>query len=234
MSLLLHCIYRIETDALQLGPHVICLASGRLGAVVSSEQPEPASRIPSLEALRNYERLVEAAHLSHTVIPIRYGCRFASEASVLRLLEEHHPEYERLLDRLHGKAEMALRLLFPSAPANPIDPSPGSGRAYLDSLRKHVGRQQLLTEREALLADRWTAMLREGCVESKREVLLEPQGRLISLYFLVEWPYIERFRSVARSLCPPTDVRSLLSGPWPPYNFTGSSVFEAMPEAASA
>ncbi|MFH2218414.1 MAG: GvpL/GvpF family gas vesicle protein [Pseudomonadota bacterium] len=42
---------------------------------------------------------------------------------------------------------------------------------------------------------------------------------LLSLYYLVPRQSVERFRRVFRRLCSAKDVKLLLSGPWPPFNF---------------
>src|SRR2546425_4228199 len=41
-----------------------------------------------------------------TLFRSRYGCVMESESAVIRLLEEHHKEYEALLNRLPGMTEM--------------------------------------------------------------------------------------------------------------------------------
>lgn len=231
MSLLLHCVYRRTADELQLGPQTLCVTSAGLGAVLSCNR-QASEAVPSIEALRNYERAVEAAHLSHTVIPIRYGCRFGSETSVLRLLEEHRHEYDRLLDRLCGKTEMTIRLLFPPSPPTQVAPSAGTGKAYLDSLCRRFHGQQVFSEQETQAIAQWTGLLREWYVESKQELTAERQGRLVALYFLVERPSVERFRLVARSFSLVDGIKALLSGPWPPYNFVADSISYAEREGA--
>jgi hypothetical protein len=42
---------------------------------------------------------------------------------------------------------------------------------------------------------------------------------LVSLYFLVPRQSVERFRQVFRHICRGQNVKLLMSGPWPPYNF---------------
>lgn len=193
------------------------LTAHGLAAAVSAV--EEMSSAPSVGSLLAYERVVEAIHARQAVIPLRYGCVMESESAVIRLLENHRPEYETLLARLRGMAEMGIRVLSPARaavlPAFPSSP----GAAYLTSLRKRYNSATALGPEEVQLADRIAALFSGCSTEQRREVSLSSQGRLVSLYFLVPKTCVEQFRQRDRQICLPGAAKVLWSGPWPPYNF---------------
>jgi hypothetical protein len=220
MKLLLYCIVQQNLDEPLQEPGMCVVAAHGLAAVVS--RVEETSSAPSVSSVLAFEKVVETIHARQAVIPLRYGCLMESESAIIRLLEDHRQEYEALLGRLRGMTEMGLRVLCPARPEflprSPLSP----GAAYLASLRNRYGSGDCLAPEEAQLADQITGSL-SGCyTEQRREISTAEQGRLISLYFLTPRIDVERFRNMARQICPPDGTRLLLSGPWPPYNFASS------------
>jgi hypothetical protein len=221
MKVLLYCICQQDGNAPFQSTEIRIVTGHGLMAVVS-EVEEPATA-PSVSSLLAYESVVEAVHARRTVIPMRYGCVVESKEQILQLIEDHHTEYEALLLRLRGMAEMGIRLLWPpsATPLPNIAHSPGA--AYLASLRNRYNSQDTLAPEEALLAERILALLDDCFTEQRREVSLSHQGRLLSLYFLTPKSRAEEFRKMARKISAPHGVKLLLSGPWPPYNFVASA-----------
>jgi hypothetical protein len=188
-----------------------------LAAAVSAVEEMRAP--PSVSALLAYERVVEAIHARQAVIPLRYGCVMENESGVLRFLENHRQEYGAQLARLLGMTEMGIRILWPARDGAPPALPPSPGARYLASLRNRYDSANALGGEETQLADRIAGWL-SGCFTGqRREVTCSSQRRLLSLYFLTSKTDVERFRSRARRITPPSEAKILLSGPWPPYNF---------------
>jgi hypothetical protein len=217
-----HLIYGIVApDSAGCPPGTLLLTAHGLAAVASAV--EEISAPPSVSSLLAFEKLVEALHARHAVIPLRYGCVMEDEAAVARLLENHRQDYGALLARLQGMTEMGIRVLWPARSAALPDLPPSPGARYLASLRNRYPSAQPLAGEEAQLADGIIASLSDCSVEQRREVSSSSQQRLLSLYFLTSRAGVERFRNQARQICPPSGAKILLSGPWPPYNFARSS-----------
>jgi hypothetical protein len=188
--------------------------------VVSAEEVMRAP--PSVASLLAYAKVVEAIHARQAVIPLRYGCVMENESAVVGLLEEHQHAYGALLTRLLGMTEMGVRILWPPRAAVPPAFPPSPGARYLASLRNRYPSANALDGEEEQLADRIAGWLSGCSAGQRREVTCSSQRRLLSLYFLTPRTGVERFRSKARKICPPSGAKVLLSGPWPPYNFAGS------------
>jgi hypothetical protein len=210
----------VGQDSAECPPGTSLLAAHGLAAVVSAV--EETSSPPTVSSLLAYERVVEAIHARRAVIPLQYGCEMENQSAVVRHLEDHCQEYGAQLARLPGMTEMGIRVLWPACAGLVPDFPPSPGARYLASLRHRYHSADALDGEEGQLADRIIGLL-SGCfTEQRREVVSSNQRRLLSLYFLTSKTGVERFRSKARRICPPSGAKILLSGPWPPYNFAGS------------
>jgi gas vesicle protein GvpL/GvpF len=76
-----------------------------LRALASGARPTP-------ERMLEYNGIVATASKRATVLPVRFGAAYRSEAAVARLLAERGRELLEALDRLEGKAELGLRIIL--------------------------------------------------------------------------------------------------------------------------
>jgi len=253
MSCLFYCICRHPGPVLPApllgvgGGPVYQVKHGLLGAAVS--RIARTDLAPDLSMVRAYDRVVHSYHRQDTVIPMRYGCVVGQESQVIRLLDEHHRQYEALLQELEGCVEMGVRVLLPAAslPAvssrdlqgSPEDRRPPlaaaaatpdrPGLAYLTARKAHYVHQDCWTKEYRQAADRCLAQFAGLFVKAKTEAP-SPRLPLLSLYFLVPRALVESFRQAFRRLRVAEPTGLLLSGPWPPYNFvTGAPSLSEAP-----
>jgi hypothetical protein len=220
MRYLVHGIFEpgLEWPRPEMG---VCVIEAH-GLAAAVRRVEEGSSARSVTSLLEYGRVVEAMHARGAVIPLRYGCLMESESAIGRLLDDHRQEYEALLGRLRGMTEMGIRLLWPPRTRPSPESSSSPGSRYVASLRNRYTSGDSLAGDEAQLADEITALLRGCYTEQRREVSPSNRGRLVSLYYLTPKDGVERWRQAARHVCPPSGVKSMISGPWPPYNFVVS------------
>jgi hypothetical protein len=162
-------------------------------------------------------------HARCSVIPLRYGNVLDSESSVVEMLERRAKEFHELLVHLDGKTEVGLRILLGEPAANPpvfSQPADASspGTAYLNSVRKRFVSEGGLSAAENQLVDRIRESVRRLDAALASELRRVPDGRLLSLYFLLPKENVEECR---RCLCPlmeDASLKVLVTGPWPPYH----------------
>jgi len=223
MKYLLHCIFRPDASApaADLAPELLVLEGDGLAVAVTPwPEEEPLEDVVRLLA---YEKAIARIHATRTVIPLRFGCVVDGESEVLRLLREHRAEYERLLAQWEGLTEMGLRLWCGSRPDTgaPAGTQDGEARSteaaeYLAALR---ARYPGLTPAERRCAGRIAEVLNGLCRGGRDEAGPVAGGRLVSLYFLVPRAAVDDFRERARAIDLPAEIKLMVSGPWPPYNF---------------
>lgn len=229
-------------DIAGIGGHPVrAIRSGDLTAVVSpvpmSEYGEEALR-RHLEDLDWLERTARAHHLvvdalSRTgpVVPARLATMYRDEDRVAAALADHRTEFSAALDRIAGRTEWGVKGYAVPAAAAPPDEPGGSGGAGVAYLRKR--RAQLMAREESQQAAvREAAMIHAAlsgqAVAARRH---PPQDRRLSGVdtamvlngaYLVETDRTDEFAELVDALSRQHPaIRLELTGPWPPYSFTG-------------
>ena len=215
MRYLLHCIYRESSGPppADCAPGIRTFAAPGLVAAATAYAPPSAKAEVNIPELLAYERLIARLHASRTVVPFRFGC-VLEPSEIPGLMAARATEYQTLLDRLEGRAEMGLRAFWRSS--GQAEPGPAPGARYLAAARQ---RYAGLTAQEESWADRMCGGLAGDGARERREVRPAPGGRLISLHFLVARAATGEFRERARRMASATGAALLVTGPWPPYHF---------------
>jgi hypothetical protein len=223
------------------GHPVGAIRSGDLTAVVSSvpmsEYGEEALR-RHLEDLDWLERTARAHHVvvdalsrAGPVVPARLATVYRDEDRVAAALADHRTDFSAALDRIAGRTEWGVKgYSVPAAAAPPEEPggSAGAGTAYLRKRRAQLTAReesQQAAVREAAVIH--TAL--GGLAEAARRH--PPQDRRLSGVdtamvlngaYLVETDRTDAFTGLVEALSRRHPaIRLELTGPWPPYSFTG-------------
>jgi hypothetical protein len=208
-----------------------------IAAVVS---PLAATKVPPTEDnVWRHEAVVEALMADRTVLPVRFGTVLTDEAAVQATLAAHYADFVASLNRVRGRVELSLRVLWISDPSAPLrtgfrlpiadcrlpnhEPEIASGRAYLMArLEEERQRQAWRQQAEALAAELHIPLDRLA-VESTRQVLVTPRLLLTAAY-LVERGQVAAFRREVEVLSTAhPELRFLCTGPWPAYSFASCS-----------
>ncbi|MGW9169892.1 GvpL/GvpF family gas vesicle protein [Streptomyces decoyicus] len=233
------------------------VASGRLTALVSSVPADAFSAegmkaqledLTALEAIaRTHHAVVEAAYAGTMVLPMRLATVYLDDARVRSMLDERGAEFDALLSRLEGHAEVGVKVYAdaraaaaaeaPAAAAGASgSPAPGSpapaastvspGRAYLQQRRA-----QRRTHRDAYrAAGAVAADVRVRVADMARDMVAHrpQQGELASgtgenianEAYLVPTDRIGEFHRALKGLADGVPgVRVEITGPWAPYSF---------------
>lgn len=239
MSCLLYCIFRQSPASTELcqgiqGRSVELVSQCGLTAVIS-HLAQPATPA-DLAWLIVYQRVVDFFHHRQTLIPMRYGAVFASQAAVRQFLEKRRQDYLDLLQELKGCVEMGVRIVYEKHPAAPAEEqsakpyatmeSPAdSGKSYLEQRQTHYALADHSTERSKALLESVRTGFAGLYIKSKMELDASRIARqiskasMVSLYFLISGASVPAFRRNFARLNREHPVQLLLSGPWPPYNF---------------
>ena len=213
-----YCILRLEADrewtvfpGIAERP-VFPIREGRLAMLVS--RLESALQLDA-HSIIQHGRVVHRVFEQHTVLPFRFGTTFASEQRVRQMLLANRAEFQETINRLRGKAEMHVKLLFSA------DSVPDAGAEDLE------GRQQACA--------RWAAQRLAGLFRSLNEQIsvrsLQNGELLVDFAHLIEDHAVAAYqRCYAAAGERLKGCQLLVSGPWPPYHFLPSAV--RMPAAS--
>jgi hypothetical protein len=227
------------------GEPVRTVHRGELTAVVGSVSPREYGE----EALRrNFEDLdwlgekarvhdavVQAAVRAGTTVPLRFATVCHDDRRVRSLLAERRLDFEAALARVAGRAEWGVKgYADPDVPAQSRGSDSientrvGAGAAYLSRRRAQLSAKEDRERQAAAFADDAHVSLMRLAVAGRRH---PAQHRLLSGTrdwmvlngtYLVEDDRAEEFAATVEELRDERgSTRLELTGPWPPYSFTG-------------
>lgn len=214
------------------GAPLLTLPRREIAAVVS---PLTAARVEATPTnVWLHEDVVEALMAVSPVLPMRWGTVLPGERRLFAVLEAHHDAFVAALERVRGRVELGLRVLWdgdvwrppPAEPASQGGACPAAtpGRQYLMARVEADRRARAERLRALAIADEIHRPLARLAVESVREVLLTSRMLLAAAY-LVDREQVEAARAEVGALAAAFPaLRLLLTGPWPPYHFVTGCV----------
>lgn len=207
------------------GARLRTLDRNGLAAVYSRHRTLRPRPVP--EQVLAHERIVEAIMEHGPVLPMRFGTQLDAEERLADVLVARHDELLRALERVRDRVELGVRVIAErtvpattaSGAATDARGRRSSGRAYLLARVSDQRRRDLLArELHAPLAELAAGtVLREG----------PAPPAIVAGAYLVDAGRVEEFRARANALGErQRDVRVVVTGPWPPYSFTGEDARE--------
>lgn len=208
------------------GSPVFFVPYGNLAAVVSRSplRPWPVDETQ----LTLHELVVEEVMGARPIVPVRFNTLFRTEEGILALLDERAQAFRSALERVAGKVEMGLRVLWEppggvGAPVPQETPNGGPGTEYLNRRLREAQRRAGLRAAGERLIREVQALFHPLAVESWLQRL--PTNRLLfSGAYLVERDRVDAFTErVAEAQEEFPRLSLLLTGPWPPYHFVNGA-----------
>ena len=226
MSLLVHVIAASPVSDPPPGLRGAQLAfvpCGPLGAWVS-EADDAATRDDALD----HHRIVETLCSRAPCLPVRFGTRAPDASAVRDLVAPRADALRASLDRVGDRREIAVTLLWQGSRARPgrghrIPAAATGGRAFLE--RKQADHAEADHRRAA--AERLGRSLEEALAVEQADVRHAycPSSEVaISTALLAPAGAGEEWKEhVVRVAAELEGVRAVVSGPWPPYTFAGTT-----------
>ncbi len=223
MSYYAYCILRLEPDqGWEVIPgvgerSVFAVREGRLIMLVS--RLERGFRADA-HSIVQHGRVVHRVFEQHTVLPFRFGTTFKSEQQARQVLLANRAEFTDAINRLRGKAEMHVKLLFTGG---------GDGRAR----DGHSPESQKAGEAFVRQASERVAGLYRPLAEQVSVRPLQNGDWLVDFAHLIEGSQVSAYQRVYSGAAERSaDCQLLVSGPWPPYHFLPSAI--RIPAASEA
>jgi hypothetical protein len=213
----------------------------KLAAVIGPIDDDVASL--TMDAVLRHEAVVEAVRRQGRALPVRFGTVFRDATSVATALAERYESLETDLDRVGDKVELSLTALW--APGGPYAAPEGAapeGRAarnptaaahahnagarYLQARAAELRGDEALTERARAVARELDKLLGK-LVLAQRTSLLPTAGIAVRTAYLLDPAGVSAFKTAVDVIrATSSELRVLLTGPWPPYSFVGRSESE--------
>lgn len=193
-------------------------------------------------AARAHHRVIDAVGLQGPLVPMRLATVYSEDASVAAMLADREADFRSALRRISGRQEWGVKAYAARSPAAGGDtaatvgsssPGTGAGAAYLQRRRDQLAaqkdsRRESLASAEIIHAElsRYAAATRLHPPQSPQltgsKVLM-----MLNAAYLLDDERAEDFAAAVAALAGQyPSVRLELTGPWPPYSFTGNSETE--------
>ena len=178
-----------------------------------------------------HEEVVEMLMDKFTVLPMRFSTLFSGKEQVLLMMKNYYDDFIENLDRLREKIEFGVKTIWPgdlireriTTAHRKSDNLPlvasSSGKSFMKEKFENYKIDKEFEEE----ADRCIAIV-DGFfskfISEKRLEKLKTDNLLLSASYLVDKEKRDDFKKAFEELRGSGgDLKYLLSGPWPPYNF---------------
>ena len=204
-------VYAIGDRQAHDSGEIDAIAHGDVAAFVKRDVARAPA--PDRDSLLQHDRVVFSLMEGGAVLPMRFGSVVGEEGELRELLAQRRDELSRRLEHVRGRVEFGVRATWPS-PRGGGEDAPSGHAFMLAKLRaRSTARWQL---------DELTAPLAELATDTKVS-LCPNDATAFAVAYLVDRPHADRFeRQARRSAEAAEEVALTLSGPWPPYSFSGS------------
>lgn len=183
----------------------------------------------SPRSIVEHGQVIARAFETHTVLPMRFGTFFQSEKQIERMIRENHGELLETFCRLRGKAEMRLKLCFPSlAEDNSGAKKQPHKTRSIRSVEPSNGDSESADPRSQEMAEQLASWLREMFHPLDDQVTcrqLHSRELVIDCAHLIESEQVGAYREICDVASEQVkDCAIRMTGPWPPYHFLPASV----------
>ena len=181
-------------------------------------------------SILQHEKVVEALMDRFTVLPMRLYTVFSKKEELLLKVKDHYEDFTENLDRVRGKHEYGIKVIWPGniikerivnahknggVPASPAQPGTKFMKEKFEKYK--IGKEfEEEADRCITIVD---GFLKRHASEKKLEKL-KTENLLLSAAYLVNKEKSDDFKKAFEELKGSGgDLKYLVSGPWPAYNF---------------
>lgn len=198
-----------------------------IGIAVSDLNPQV--QIKTEESILKHEEVVEALMDKFAALPMRLYTIFSKKEDMLLKVKDHYEDFVENLDRVREKCEFGIKVIWPGniikerivnaykneSPAHPAQ----SGTKFMGEKFEKYKIDKEFEEEADRCIDIVDSFFNRLASEKKLEKL-KTDNLLLSASYLVDKEKKDDFKKAFEELrSSGGDLKYLVSGPWPPYNF---------------
>ena len=201
-----------------------------IGIVVSEFRSTQVQNEDKASILK-HEEVVEMLTDKFTVLPMRFSTLFGGKEHISLMMRDYYDDFKENFDRLREKVEFGVKSIWPGdlireriiIAHRKNDNLPlvanSSGKSFMKEKFENYKIDKEFEEE----ADRCIAIV-DGFfskfISEKKLEKLKTNNLLLCAYYLIDKEKEDDFKKAFEELrSSPSDLKYLLSGPWPPYNF---------------
>jgi hypothetical protein len=198
-----------------------------ISAVIGERQDSPLHA--TTERILAHHRLIRQISDLVPTLPVQFGSSISAVERLKRVLEEQYETLVADLDRLAGKVEFGVTIVWdtPEVARSTEADQPGEARSSgADYMRQKLSvyqRERELRSRASEICEELSSNV-EALVVERHEQILAREDMPVRAAYLVGGDHADRFRAEIEAFSDRYDeLDVVLVGPWPPYSFVTSS-----------
>lgn len=201
-------------------------------AVITSLARDPAIA-PSKEKALHHHEVVAALSAIGTTLPVRFGTTFPDRQALVSAVEGLYPQLLDSVQRLAGTVEFGVTSFWETASVDdqrcgssePNWSGPAaSGSDYMHRRLREYRRHERLRQRAQSVAADLSSQFGDLILDSDEQILPSPDVPVRASYLIAAERATELRAAFDEARTEVSDVRIVLSGPWPPYSFTATGL----------
>lgn len=206
------------------GAMVCVMSFGSIQAVVSKQDERVGVTRENVIA---HQAVINRALAQTTPVPCRFGTAVTAE-ELEKYIDSNKAKLEALFERVRGSVEMNIKVIWDKEEirraATGVSTASGienlsPGRAFLMARQREIAGDETLKRSSEDIA-RWLKESFSGITRETSIAVRPAEAMVIKAAFLVEHSRIDLYRERVRLLREQrSDLRFMMSGPWPPYSF---------------
>ena len=176
---------------------------------------------PTAANVWRHERVIEALMAERAALPARFGVALKSAQVMQERLAERYDAFAANLERVRGRVELGLRVLWRAAEPAPRATRERASGGYSYLMARLDEERHAETERRAAEAQVAELVhdLAPLAVDRVEAVLVTPR-LLLNAAYLVDRRQVPAFeQAVRQQQAGHPELRFLCTGPWPAYHF---------------
>jgi hypothetical protein len=184
---------------------------------------------PTAERLRRYDAVIRRLAARYTsLLPARFATSFADPTELSFVLRSRQESLRHALAHVRGRVQMTVRIVE-AGTARRTAGAAGAGRVGGAGGERPVapavtGSVYLRARAAAAAREREVSgfePIRNAVRRWIRDERVDRHARVASVYHLIPRGSAKSYRTAADRAANDTGIRTVISGPWPPYAFAG-------------
>jgi len=187
----------------------------------------------------SYEKTIENLWVKYNLLPMRFGSVMKNDTNIVEILKRNYSDFVDNLKKVENKSEFGLKILWDM---NKTDFKPeytfnldnykklkqlnknSIYRNYLiDKLKQHKSEDSFMKKIDDIIEEIHSPLKKLSYLYKVKK-MVTPKIILNATYLVkndMKDEFIQTIKQIKREK---KDIKFLLTGPWPPYNFVNKSI----------
>ena len=189
----------------------------------------------------SYEKIIEDLWMKYNLLPMRFGSVMKNDTNVIEIMKKKYSDFIDNLKKVENKSEFGLKILCDLNKTDfktdntfnlnnykklkQLDKKSVYRNYLIDKLEQHKSEDSFMKKIDDIIEEIHSPLKKLSYLSNVTK-MVTPKIILNATYLVkneMKDEFIQKIRQIKREK---KDLKFLLTGPWPPYNFVNLSIKE--------